>query len=301
MPNGRLGIFLKDGSVGIEVIELENSIKFRGITAEDEYCYELPLQQACAKTITEQLESIIKGSPKKRVTGRPRITYPENWEEVYNGWKQGKLSCKDIAKSTNISMSTFYRLVTRYEQEIYGHKCPKKRVQKRQKITYPENWEKVYNGWKLNKLSCKDIVKLTGISKSKFYRLVDSYEQELYGRSDSKKRVTRQPKKAYPENWEKVYTGWTENKLSWEDIAKLTGISRSTFYRLMAKYEQEVYGHKCPKKRVAMHQKRAYPENWEKIYTEWKQNKLSCTDIIKLLGVSKSTFYRLVNSYEEEL
>lgn len=41
-----------------------------------------------------------------------------------------------------------------------------------------------------------------------------------------------------------------------------------------------------------------FPENWEVVYTKWKNGKCKAVDAIKELGLTKSTFYKLVKKYE---
>jgi len=45
--------------------------------------------------------------------------------------------------------------------------------------------------------------------------------------------------------------------------------------------------------------KAKFPENFEKVYFEWKDKKYTAVDAIKKLGLTKSTFYNLVNQYDK--
>lgn len=42
-----------------------------------------------------------------------------------------------------------------------------------------------------------------------------------------------------------------------------------------------------------------YPSNWNEIYTRWKEKKITAVRAMDLLGLKKSTFYRLVKKYEK--
>lgn len=44
----------------------------------------------------------------------------------------------------------------------------------------------------------------------------------------------------------------------------------------------------------------AYPDNWRDVYTRWKKNQLTGLSAMEELGLSRSTFYRLVNKYEQK-
>lgn len=41
-----------------------------------------------------------------------------------------------------------------------------------------------------------------------------------------------------------------------------------------------------------------YPEQWETVYTEWKEKKITAVKAMKQLGLTKNTFYNLVKRYE---
>lgn len=43
----------------------------------------------------------------------------------------------------------------------------------------------------------------------------------------------------------------------------------------------------------------AYPKLWTKYYIMWKNNSINAVDVMKVLDLKKTTFYKLVNQYEE--
>ena len=43
--------------------------------------------------------------------GRPRISYPENWSEVYSAWTSGEITAKSAMEQLKLKRSTFYKLV----------------------------------------------------------------------------------------------------------------------------------------------------------------------------------------------
>ena len=52
--------------------------------------------------------------------GRPRVEYPENWEDCYERWKGGVISAKEAMTLTGLKKDSFYRLVKKYETEPEG-------------------------------------------------------------------------------------------------------------------------------------------------------------------------------------
>lgn len=47
--------------------------------------------------------------------GRPKTEYPEDWEEQYSAWKQGKQTAVETWTNLGLTKSTFYRLVKSVE------------------------------------------------------------------------------------------------------------------------------------------------------------------------------------------
>ncbi|MCC0693884.1 recombinase family protein [Clostridioides sp. ZZV14-6387] len=47
--------------------------------------------------------------------GRPKISYPSNWLEIYNKWKNKEITAKVAMVELNLKKSTFYDMVKKYE------------------------------------------------------------------------------------------------------------------------------------------------------------------------------------------
>lgn len=43
--------------------------------------------------------------------GRPRVSYPDNWNEVYSAWASGEITAKSAMEQLRLKRSTFYKLV----------------------------------------------------------------------------------------------------------------------------------------------------------------------------------------------
>ena len=52
-----------------------------------------------------------------RATGRPSATYPDNWTEIYTQWKADQITAVKAMEILNLTKSTFYNLVKRYEKQ----------------------------------------------------------------------------------------------------------------------------------------------------------------------------------------
>jgi len=46
--------------------------------------------------------------------------------------------------------------------------------------------------------------------------------------------------------------------------------------------------------------KAVYPDNWQEVYNDWKGNKITAKKAMEILKLKTTTFYKLVNKYEEK-
>lgn len=45
----------------------------------------------------------------------------------------------------------------------------------------------------------------------------------------------------------------------------------------------------------------SYPDNWDSLYSQWKNKKISSKEFMKLSGLKKGTFYNLIKQYESDI
>lgn len=58
-----------------------------------------------------QAEGIAAAKAKGKHLGRPPITFPDNWSEVYEEWQAGTITAKVAMMKTDTRRSSFYKLV----------------------------------------------------------------------------------------------------------------------------------------------------------------------------------------------
>lgn len=94
LPEGQEWVFEMVNNILIEVL---------GAIAENE-----------RRTIRQrQAEGIAAAKAKGKKLGRPSITYPENWKEVYAAWKAGTITAKTAMEQTGLKRNSFYKLARR--------------------------------------------------------------------------------------------------------------------------------------------------------------------------------------------
>lgn len=60
-----------------------------------------------------QKQGIAAAREKGKALGRPKIEYPENWNEVYSAWREGKVTAVQAMNELNMKRTTFYNLKKR--------------------------------------------------------------------------------------------------------------------------------------------------------------------------------------------
>lgn len=63
-----------------------------------------------------QREGIDAARKKGKHLGRPKISEPDNFKEVYARWQRGDITAREAMMLLNMKSSTFYRMVQKYEK-----------------------------------------------------------------------------------------------------------------------------------------------------------------------------------------
>lgn len=53
-----------------------------------------------------------------RYIGRPTITFPDNWDNVYRDWRAGRITAVKAMENLGLKKNTFYKLVHKFENSI---------------------------------------------------------------------------------------------------------------------------------------------------------------------------------------
>lgn len=124
LPEGQEWVFDMVNNILIEVlgaIAEDERIKIKqrqseGIAAmQDSKEYTKAYKNKDGEIVEAHLKK--KSSRTGKVTGRPSMKYPKNWDKIYNQYVEKELNVKQICKLYDIPRSSFYVLVDRYRQE----------------------------------------------------------------------------------------------------------------------------------------------------------------------------------------
>lgn len=113
--------FFKDNGIRLKVIDLPTTMT--ELPAGQEWVFEMvnnilievlgTIAEQERETIRRrQTEGIETAKAKGKKLGRPALTFPPNWNEVYSSWKAGEITAKVAMERTGTKRTSFYKLVS---------------------------------------------------------------------------------------------------------------------------------------------------------------------------------------------
>ena len=117
--------YFKDNGIRIKVIDLPTTMM--DLPAGQEWVFEMvnnilievlgTIAEQERQTIRQrQAEGIAAAKANGKRLGRPGITFPDNWTEIYTAWKEGKITAKTAMEKTGTKRTSFYKLAGMMEQ-----------------------------------------------------------------------------------------------------------------------------------------------------------------------------------------
>ena len=114
--------YFKDNGIRLKVIDLPTTMM--ELPEGQEWVFEMvnnilievlgTIAEQERETIRKrQAEGIAAARAKGKRLGRPRISTPENWEEIYAVWKRGEITAKDAMEKVGLKRTSFYKMVNR--------------------------------------------------------------------------------------------------------------------------------------------------------------------------------------------
>ena len=123
----------KDNHIRLKVIDLPTTMM--DLPRGQEWVFEMvnnilievlgTMAQQERETIRQrQREGIDAAKSKGKKLGRPAVSLPDNWSEVYSDWKSGAITAKEAMRQTRMKRSSFYKLVKEFESQYSkGKEC----------------------------------------------------------------------------------------------------------------------------------------------------------------------------------
>ena len=112
--------FFKDNGIRLKVIDLPTTMM--ELPEGQEWVFDMVnnilievlgtiAEQERANIRQRQAEGIEAAKANGKKLGRPALTFPANWNEVYTSWKAGEITAKTAMEKANTKRTSFYKLV----------------------------------------------------------------------------------------------------------------------------------------------------------------------------------------------
>ena len=117
--------YFKDNRIRLKIIELPTTMM--DLPEGQEWVFEMVnnilievlgtiAEQERETTHQRQAEGIAAAKAKEVKLGRPALTVPANWDEVYSAWKAGEITAKEAMERTGTKRTSFYKLAGMMEK-----------------------------------------------------------------------------------------------------------------------------------------------------------------------------------------
>ena len=117
--------YFKDNNIRVKVLDLPTTLA--DYPKGQEWVFDMvnnilievlgSIAESERQTIRQrQAEGIAAAKSKGKKLGRPAVTFPPNWKEVYSSWKSGAITAKAAMEQTGLKRNSFYKLVGRMEK-----------------------------------------------------------------------------------------------------------------------------------------------------------------------------------------
>ena len=203
----------------------------------------------------KQREGIDAAKKAGKHLGRPKITVPDNFSEVYYKWIRGEITAKAAIEVLQMSNTSFYKVAKKYEEEHnidrnllkqkYNPKdSTNSKVNANQNVVdnkpAVKSFINIYQKVITKKISTEKAAKQLSIQLPVFINLMEEYEK------DEAHKFNTYQKKGYnggktkakmPDTFIRAYIQWNAKMLNGHDAAKQINISYSTFLNLAHRYE----------------------------------------------------------------
>lgn len=92
-------------------------------SATYEYGMSQPVNKAVLTTLVQSMlntnKNIVEIPRNKRTnSGRSKIAFPDDWDEMYEKWEKKQISSKEFIEQSGLKKATFYNLLTEYKAMI---------------------------------------------------------------------------------------------------------------------------------------------------------------------------------------
>ena len=112
--------FFKDSGIRLKILDIPTTMM--ELPPEQSWVFEMvnnilievlgTIAEQERETIRKrQAEGIAAAKAKGKHLGRPKITFPSSWDEIYESWKSGEITAVKAMSLLGLKKSSFYKLI----------------------------------------------------------------------------------------------------------------------------------------------------------------------------------------------
>lgn len=101
------------------VMEKRCGTVIASVPATYDFGLDLLLNKAVASAVIQGLRSGAAGSRpfvRQAGPGRPRLAFPDGWDELYSRWEDGEIGSKEFLAASGLKKATFYNKLADYQE-----------------------------------------------------------------------------------------------------------------------------------------------------------------------------------------
>lgn len=125
-------------SLGINEKDIANSLKYfiekgeclviSNLESTYKYGVSQPMNKAILSTILDSVllnnKNIIELPRNRKInSGRNKIDFPNDWEELYENWENNNISSKEFLDKSGLKKATFYNMITEYKEILKANEA----------------------------------------------------------------------------------------------------------------------------------------------------------------------------------
>jgi len=192
--------------------------------------------------------------------GRPKLILPDNFMEIYEDWKKHRISPKEAAELSNMSLTAFYtharKLLASEGLTVKSRGGPPQPQKTDSYITFrtierKELFQQTFDEWLSQSITTVEAARRLNVSQDYFLRSASKLQSGTqlrvakHTRRKTEYVILRSEERI--ELYREVYDEWNRKKISAKEAARRLGITREAFLRNAGKL-QAGYKFKVEKK-----------------------------------------------------
>lgn len=100
------------------ILDRNGAVAVASIPATYEFGLDIRLNHAVISAVMQGVKAGSGGQPfmPRIIPGRPKMSFPDGWGELYSAWERGTISSKEFLERSGLKKATFYNKIADYRE-----------------------------------------------------------------------------------------------------------------------------------------------------------------------------------------